>query len=95
MANTFEYFTPSKGDKIIAKRLNDLYLRDRLIDENLDFGPNSNILVHGDPAATGVYRTSSGIGKNIATVENYPYFKNGELHPTKDKYHDYRSSVQN
>lgn len=95
LTNAFESLTPSKGNKIIAKRLDDLYYRDRLIDEHLNFGENSNILVHGDPAATGVYTTSSGIGKGVATVENYPYFKNGKLHPTKDRYTDYRGDVQN
>ena len=95
LGTKFDRLTPSKGVKILRQRLNDLFNRDRFISENLEFGKDSDIIVHGDPVHTGAYVTSQGIGKCVATPDSYPYSKNGMLYPTKDRYHDYKSDSEN
>lgn len=95
LGTKFDRLTPSKGNKILRQRLDDLFNRDRFISENLEFGKDSDILVHGDPVHTGARVTSQGIGKGVATPDSYPYSKNGMLYPTKDKYHDYKSDSEN
>lgn len=95
LGTKFDRLTPSKGNKILLQRLNDLFNRDRFISENLEFGKDSDILVHGDPVHTGARVTSQGIGKGVATPDSYPYSKNGMLYPTKDRYHDYKSDSEN
>lgn len=94
----------TKNNAILKERLWKTYNRDLGISQNLEFSPpkqngivkdNTIMLIHGDPASTGVYTTAAGVGKGISTIHHYPTMNNGKLYPTKDVYHDYFGPVQN
>ena len=94
----------TKNNPILKERLWKTYNRDLGISQNLEFSPpkqngivkdDTIMLIHGDPASTGVYTTAAGIGRGISTIHHYPIMKNGKLLPTRDKYTDYYGPVQN
>lgn len=94
----------TKNNPILKERLWKTYNRDLGISQYLEFFPpkqngvvkdNTIMLIHGDPASTGVYTTAAGIGRGTSTIHHYPTMNNGKLYPTKDVYHDYFGPVQN
>lgn len=59
------------------------HIRNQQLQEMMDYGPNSGILVHGDPAATGVQKVGNAIGYSDGKLTSFPHFENGNLVPGK------------
>lgn len=59
------------------------HARNQQLQEMMNYGPNSDILVHGDPAATGVQKVGNAIGYSDGKLTSFPHFENGNLVPGK------------
>lgn len=59
------------------------YNRNAALKQHMDFGKNSNILVHGDPAGIGVKKVGEAIGYSDGKLTSFPHFENDYFVPGK------------
>lgn len=59
------------------------YSRDKQLQDLMNYGSNSNILVHGDPASTGITKVGAAIGSSDGKLTSFPHFENDKFVPGK------------
>lgn len=59
------------------------YSRNKQLQDLMNYGPNSDILVHGDPAGIGVTKVGTAIGSSDGKLTSFPHFENDMLVPGK------------
>ena len=82
---------PGKVNRALKKAMNTPefnyrvkeYSRNRQLQELMNYGPNSGILVHGDPSGIGVTKVGQAIGNSDGKITSFPHFENGNLVPGK------------